>query len=109
MASFRKVREKGFVYVDKTKEIWENFLSDKSCAYHFLARPRRFGKSLLCSTIAELFQGDDNLFKKLHIYDKWDFETEKRPVIHIKMDEFPCDNAYSFVIQISDFLREIAL
>ena len=95
--------------MDKTKDIWENFVGVGSCNYHFLARPRRFGKSLICSTIAELFQGDANLFKDLFIQDKWDFEAEKRPVIHIQMDAFPSDNAESFAIQISEFLRRIAL
>jgi hypothetical protein len=84
-------------------------LSIASGQYHFLARPRRFGKSLLCSTIAELFHGDADMFKGLFIYDKWDFEAEKRPVIHMKMDLFPSDDAKSFAIRVSKFLRDIAL
>eukprot|EP01036_Dinobryon_divergens_P029502 gene29502-38605_t len=108
-ANFRYVRENGFAYVDKTKDIWENFVGVGSCNYHFLARPRRFGKSLLCSTIAELFQGDANLFEELYIYDKWDFKAEQCPVIHIKMDLFPSDNANLFAIQVSAFLHEIAV
>ena len=79
-----------------------------SGTYHFLARPRRFGKSLLCSTIAELFQGDAKLFEGLYIYDKWDFEAEKFPVIHIQMDLFRSDNANEFTTNLSGFLRELA-
>ena len=81
---------------------------NENVKFHFLARPRRFGKSIICSTIAELFQGDADLFKDLFIYDKWNFEAEKCPLIHIKMNLFPSDNAKSFTIQISEFLRDIA-
>ena len=95
--------------MDKTKEIWENFVINKGAKYHFLARPRRFGKSLICSTIAELFQGNADMFKELFIYDKWDFEAEKCPVIYITMDLFPSESAKSFAIQISEFLHDIAL
>ncbi len=62
--SFQKVREKGGLYVDKTKIIYELF---KDNTYFFIARPRRFGKSLLCSTVAELFSGNKDLFKGLWI------------------------------------------
>ena len=48
----------------------------------FLSRPRRFGKSLLVSTMQELFEGNKTLFKDLFIYDKWNWE-EKSPVIKI--------------------------
>ena len=84
-------------------------MSISSGMYHFLARPRRFGKSLLCFTIAELFQGDAKLFEGLYIYDRWDFQAEKGPVIHIQMDLFRSDNANEFTTKISDFLRELAV
>ena len=51
-------------------------------SYAFLSRPRRFGKSLLVSTMQELFEGNKALFKDLFIYDKWNWE-EKSPVIKI--------------------------
>ena len=54
----------------------------KAPGYYFLSRPRRFGKSLLLDTIQCLFEGKKNLFKGLHIYDKWDW-SEKHPVIRI--------------------------
>ncbi len=50
--------------------------------YYFLSRPRRFGKSLLLDTIAELFSGSEELFKGLWIHDKWDWENNN-PVIRI--------------------------
>ena len=50
--------------------------------YYFLSRPRRFGKSLLLDTISELFNGSEELFKGLWIYDQWDWNN-KNPVIRI--------------------------
>ncbi len=64
--NFRKVREDGFVYVDKTKMIYR--LVDEG-HYYFLSRLRRFGKSFLISTIEAYFSGRKDLFKGLAIYD----------------------------------------
>lgn len=74
------------LYVDKTMILHDYVVGVKN-RYHFIARPRRFGKSLLCSTIGELFLGDAALFDGLHIKEgaKWDFKAEKRPVIHLDM------------------------
>jgi hypothetical protein len=72
------------VYVDKTKFL-EQLCNPKYDKYYFIARPRRFGKSLLCSTIKHLFSGDEELFNGLYIKYKWDFEGEKCPVIHLDM------------------------
>jgi hypothetical protein len=55
---FRKLREGGFVYVDKTQHIF-NMLQGGN--YFFLSRPRRFGKSLLLSTMNELYSGSRDL------------------------------------------------
>ncbi|MDR2032133.1 MAG: ATP-binding protein, partial [Azoarcus sp.] len=49
---------------------------------YFLSRPRRFGKSLFLSTLAELFAGNESLFRGLYCHDKWDW-TIKYPVIRI--------------------------
>ncbi len=77
---FRKIREEGFVYIDKTEQIF-NLL--KNGDYFFLSRPRRFGKSLLLSTIKELYSGQKALFKRLWIEDQWNWE-EQHPVIWLK-------------------------
>ncbi len=61
--TFRKLREEGCYYVDKTP--WIGRLVDEGDQY-FLSRPRRFGKSLLLDTIKELFRG-------LAIHDRWDW------------------------------------
>ncbi|MCS3802252.1 AAA family ATPase [Niastella sp. OAS944] len=79
LQSFREIREGGFVYVDKTEIIHQMVNYGK---YYFLSRPRRFGKSLLLDTIAELFSGSEELFRGLWIHDKWDWENNN-PVIRI--------------------------
>jgi hypothetical protein len=75
--SFRQLRENNFIYVDKTEHIFE--LVNSSPVY-FLSRPRRFGKSLLISTLKELFLGNKALFKDLWIENK--IEWIEYPVIH---------------------------
>ncbi|HPN39234.1 MAG TPA: AAA family ATPase, partial [Melioribacteraceae bacterium] len=78
--TFRDIIENDLLYVDKTKEIGTLIKSGK---YFFISRPRRFGKSLLVSTLAEIFRGNRSLFEGLYIYDK--IKWEKYPVIHISM------------------------
>lgn len=62
--NFGEIIRGGYVYVDKTALIWQ--LIDRG-KYYFLSRPRRFGKSLLLSTIAAWFQGKKKLFEGLAI------------------------------------------
>jgi hypothetical protein len=76
--SFEKLRSEDYLYVDKTREI----LQLTSSNIVFLSRPRRFGKSLLISTLGELYKGNKVLFEGLYIYDKWDW-TQQYPVIRI--------------------------
>ena len=77
--TFEKVRGDDYVYIDKTEQI--KHLIDTG-EYYFLSRPRRFGKSMLVSTLQSLFEGHKELFEGLHIYDKWDWNTTY-PVIKI--------------------------
>jgi hypothetical protein len=81
LKEFKTIRHHGGVYVDKTKHIYDIFGKG---TYFFLARPRRFGKSLLCSTLAELFSGNRELFKGLWI-DQRSWEWAKHPVIRLDM------------------------
>ena len=83
MQSFPIVRREGAVYVDKTELIFKMI---KAGRYNFLSRPRRFGKSLLVSTLMELFSGNKALFKGLWIYDHWDWDT-RYPVIRISFND----------------------
>ena len=84
--NFRKIIEGNFVYVDKTSYIY-NLLSTET--HYFLSRPRRFGKSLLLDTIAEVFNGDKSIFEGLFIYDS-DYNFVKHPVIRLDMSNISC-------------------
>ncbi len=77
--TFRKFIEGDYLYIDKTKIITNLFAYGGQ--YYFLSRPRRFGKSVLVSTLKEIFSGNKELFKGLWIYDK--IEWTKHPVIHL--------------------------
>ena len=77
--SFEDLRSMDYLYVDKTEDIHRLITSGK---IYFLSRPRRFGKSLLVSTLAELFKGEKSLFEGLYICDKYDW-TQQYPVIII--------------------------
>ncbi|GHV31121.1 ATPase AAA [Bacteroidia bacterium] len=77
--SFEVLRQGDWLYVDKTKIINELVTSGR---VYFLSRPRRFGKSLLVSTMEALFQGKKSPFEGLYIYDKWDW-TQQNPVIRL--------------------------
>lgn len=75
---FAKLRQDGYLYIDKTGSIHELI---KSGSYYFLSRPRRFGKSLLLSTIKYLFLGKKELFEGLAIENQWD-NWQSHPVLH---------------------------
>ena len=77
--TFRKIREEGCYYVDKTAHVLR--LVDEGTHY-FLSRPRRFGKSLLLDTLKELFEGSEELFRGLDIHDRWDW-TVRHPVLRL--------------------------
>ncbi len=77
--TFNKIRTENYIYVDKTREAYD-LINDYT--YAFLARPRRFGKSLFIDTLKNIFEAKKELFEGLYIYDKWDW-NEKYPVIKI--------------------------
>ena len=60
--NFEKIRKDGYLYIDKTALIYQLV---KTGSYYFLSRPRRFGKSLLLSTLEAYFQGKRELFEGL--------------------------------------------
>ena len=82
MQTFSEIREKNYVYVDKTKYIVE-FLKQGS-KYVFLSRPRRFGKSLFVSTLQAYYEGKKELFEGLALGD---FEKKwvEHPILHFDM------------------------
>ena len=80
--SFAKIRREGYLYVDKTDMVWRLAHSNKT--YHYLSRPRRFGKSILVDTLQAYFEGEKELFEGLKV-----MELEKEwtcyPVIRLDM------------------------
>ena len=79
---FHSLRDDGSYYVDKTALLKQ--LIDEG-RFYFLSRPRRFGKSLLVSTLKALFEGQEDLFRGLNIYDHWDW-SGKFPVVRLSFD-----------------------
>ena len=80
--TFSKIREEGCIYIDKSEYIYK--LTHSSSNYVFLSRPRRFGKSLLTSTLRAYFEGRKELFKGLAI-EKLETEWTTYPVIHLDL------------------------
>jgi hypothetical protein len=78
---FVRLREEGYLYVDKTEQILDLMNASK---FIFLSRPRRFGKSLLTTTLEEIYRGNRALFKRLWIEDKIDWQPH--PVILINFN-----------------------
>ena len=76
--NFKKLREEGCLYVDKTEAIYR--LVNDATVY-FLSRPRRFGKSLLCSTLQAYFEGRKELFEGLAI-ERLETEWQAYPVLY---------------------------
>ncbi len=79
--TFQKIIEENMLYVDKTELIYK---LTQSYSYVFLSRPRRFGKSLLVSTLASYFRGEKELFKGLTM-ERLEKQWKKHPVIHLSL------------------------
>ena len=80
--NFEKIRQSEFCYIDKTDLIYQLAIS-ANC--YFLSRPRRFGKSLLLSTMEAYFSGKKELFKGLAI-EKLETEWKEYPVLHLDLN-----------------------
>ena len=77
--TFEEIITGGYIYVDKTELVYKLIDSGK---YYFISRPRRFGKSLLTTTLEAYFQGKKNLFKGLAI-ERLEKDWVEYPVFHI--------------------------
>ena len=80
--NFEKIRREGYVYVDKTPWMWK-MISEGS--YYFLFRPRRFGKSLMLSTLEAFFSGQRELFKGLYV-DSVEWDWQQYPILHLDLN-----------------------
>ena len=80
--TFEKIREKGYLYIDKTQYIVD--FREKGMKYVFMNRPGRFGKSLFASTLHAYFEGRKELFEGLAIAD-YEKDWVKHPVLHFDL------------------------
>ena len=80
--NFEKIRQDGYFYIDKTALVYQMV---KTGSYYFLSRPRRFGKSLLISTLEAYFQGKKELFEGLAV-EKLEKDWIKYPILHLDLN-----------------------
>lgn len=99
---FEEIRKSGFVYVDKTRYIYD--LAHTQGNAIFLSRPRLFGKSLLCSTLKYYFQGRRDLSEGLAI-DQLATEWTQHPVLHFSMSSAKSDDPDKVLDNVSSMLR----
>ncbi len=104
-STFRKIIEGNYLYIDKTKDIYQ--LVQQGTGAYFLSRPRRFGKSLLISMLEELFQGNRDLFQGLWIAGS-DYDWEPHPVIRLDFSLYPAKTKSELQDNIKHYLSFIA-
>ncbi len=103
--TFRDIIAGGFLYVDKTRYLYDLIRYRKGV--YFLARPRRFGKSLMISMLDEIFQGNKTLFRGLWLYES-DYDWQTYPVIRIDFSRHQIRNVEELEIRIQRHLTQIA-
>ncbi len=100
--TFSEMRNNGFVYVDKTALVYELANTGK---YYFLSRPRRFGKSLMVSTMEAYFSGRKELFGGLAV-SKLETEWKPSPVFHIDLNAEKYNSPHDLDIILNDILSK---
>ena len=101
---FDSLRKDGYLYIDKTELIYKLIKGGK---YYFLSRPRRFGKSLLISTIHAVFEGKRELFDGLAIAGKEDMDWVKHPVLHLDLNTEKYDSKESLEGKLNLFISQM--
>ncbi len=101
LQNFKEIIEYGYLYVDKTRQIYD--LVDKGKLY-FLSRPRRFGKSLMLSTLRYIFEGEKDLFEGLYIAEQTDYDWKKHPVLEfnfaiVSKETASLERGISYILQ----------
>jgi len=103
--TFADIRNNGFVYVDKTAHLVR--LASPGKGYYFLSRPRRFGKSVLISTLESFFQGKRHLFEGLAVAGS-DYAFPTHPVLRLDFSAIPHANAEALEQAISNKLVSLS-
>lgn len=106
VSTFESLITSNALYVDKTEFLYQ-LIKDKTPKRYFISRPRRFGKSLTCSTLATIFEGDKKKFKGLWI-EKSDYQWKKVPVIHLDFNGIRHKTAEDLEDQLTQKLYVIA-
>ena len=101
--AFQQFKTDNMIYVDKTEKIYELM---QLGVHNFIVRPRRFGKSLMLDTVAAIYEGRKEQFVGTWIYDKIDWEAEKRPVLRIDFTQIE-SKACSLEKGLQDYLQPI--
>ncbi|MCQ2295016.1 MAG: ATP-binding protein [Bacteroidales bacterium] len=99
---FESLRNDGYQYVDKTRQVYDLTHTNR---YYFLSRPRRFGKSLLLSTIKCYYEGKRELFDGLYI-STVEKEWKKHPVLYLDLNTNKYDNPEVLTQKLDDSLCE---
>lgn len=99
---FEKIREEGFLYVDKTRQIYDLTHTNQ---YYFLSRPRRFGKSLLLSTIKCYYEGKRELFEGLYV-STIEKAWKRHPVLYLDLNTNKYDDPEVLTKKLDDSLCE---
>ncbi|MBA3954250.1 ATP-binding protein [Candidatus Dependentiae bacterium] len=104
--TFEKIIADDYIYVDKTEYIY-SLINRTKGDYYFLSRPRRFGKSLLVSTLKELFSGNKHLFKDLWI-STTNYDWQQYPVIYLDFSRIDHATVEELKISLSWTLTTLA-
>ena len=103
-SSFQDFIELDALYVDKTMYAY-SLVRDPRRNFFFISRPRRYGKSLFCSTLHALFDGRRDLFKGLYIAERTDYSFERFPVLHFDLSPLDTLDMESFLASFRLMLR----
>lgn len=100
--NFESLRNDKYVYVDKTRSVYK--LADEG-RYYFLGRPRRFGKSLLISTMEAYFSGQKELFAGLDI-EKLEKDWAEYPILHLDLNTRNYDGKEALLAELNKYLEK---
>ena len=102
--SFREFITRNLFYVDKTRFVYN--LVNRADNFFFIARPRRYGKSLFCSMLHSLFEGDKELFNGLYIAENTDYDFRSYPVLHFDFSGMDVSSNEVFLYRFRSLIRE---
>ena len=106
ISTFENLRKDGYTYVDKTDLLWR-LVANTEGRQFFISRPRRFGKSLMLSTLKAIFEGKRELFKGLRI-DRMKYDWKKHRVLHLDMSKVKGENPDELKASLNTLVDSVA-